>query len=564
MTPDAQTPDAQTPVSQTPVKFNLADVFETVADSVPERIALSYEGRQISYAELDRLANRVAHLLRDNGIGTADHVSLFLKNSVEHVTSLLGLLKIRAVPVNVNYRYTNSELRYIFDNSDSRGIIVELSEHQSSVAALLPELPLVRTVFVVGDIIDELTTAAASLPEGRTVSIVPFAEEAAASEDRDFEARTGDELYLLYTGGTTGYPKGVMWRHDDFFRKPISGGNPYGDARKDLAEVGSAVKEFGSIAFNIAAPLMHGAASYSLFTFLTLGGRLVLMRDFDPAAIVAGIEDEKIQIILIVGDAMGMPLVEEMERRKDDVDLSSLFSVTSGGAIWSHHNRDRFAAIKPELILRDNFGASESGNDGEIMMDDNGNLRVPPTDKMMVVDERLNRIEPGSGDVGYIARIGNVPLGYYKDEEKSARTFPTLPDGRRISILGDMGTVEADGSIVFLGRGSQCINTGGEKVYAEEVEAVLHAHPAIGDALVVPVPDERYGQRVAAVARVADGEAEPTLAEIQEYCRESLAGYKVPRTIVFVDEVKRTPAGKADYRWAKNAAAASDQQAVTA
>lgn len=544
-----------------PTKFNLADVFETVVDSVPERIALSYGGRQISYGELDRLANRVAHLLRNNGIGADDHVSLFLKNSIEHVTSLLGLLKIRAVPVNVNYRYTNPELHYIFDNSDSRAIIVELPEHQRSVAALLPELPLVRTIFVVGEVVDELTEALAALPDGREVTVVAFADEANESQDRDFDPRTGDELYILYTGGTTGYPKGVVWRHDDFFRKPISGGNPYGDARRDLAEIGAAVQEFGSIAFNIAAPLMHGAASYSLFTFLTLGGRLVLMRDFDPAAIVSGIEEEKIQIILIVGDAMGMPLVEEMERRKGEVDLSSLFSVTSGGAIWSHHNRERFAAIKPDLILRDNFGASESGNDGEIMMDDNGNLRVPPTEKMMVVDDRLNPIEPGSGDVGYIARIGNVPLGYYKDEEKSARTFPTLPDGRRISVLGDMGTVEADGSIVFLGRGSQCINTGGEKVYAEEVEAVLHSHPAIADALVVPIPDERYGQRVAAVARVADGAAEPTLEEIQEHCRQSLARYKVPRTIIFVDEVKRTPAGKADYRWAKNAAAESSEPA---
>jgi acyl-CoA synthetase (AMP-forming)/AMP-acid ligase II len=547
-----------------PHKFNLADVFETVADSVPDRIALSYDGRQISYAELDRLATRVAHLLRDNGIEANDQVALFLKNSVEHVTSLLGLLKIRAVPVNVNYRYTNTELRYIFDNSDSRGIIVELPEHQRSVAALLGDLPLVRTVFVIGPIETELAEAAAALPDGREVAVVSFADEENASEERDFEPRTGDELYLLYTGGTTGYPKGVMWRHDDFFRKPISGGNPYGEARKDLAELGTAVQEFGSIAFNIAAPLMHGAASYSLFTFLTLGGRLVLMRDFDPAAIVQGIEDEGIQIILIVGDAMGMPLAEEMERRKDEVDYSTLFSVTSGGAIWSHHNRERFAAIKPDLILRDNFGASESGNDGEILMDDNGNLRVPPTDKMMVVDERHRQIEPGSGDVGYIARIGNVPLGYYKDEEKSARTFPTLPDGRRISILGDMGTVEADGSIVFLGRGSQCINTGGEKVYAEEVEAVLHAHPAIGDALVVPVPDERYGQRVAAVARVADGATEPSLEEIQAHCRESLAGYKVPRTVVFVDEVKRTPAGKADYRWAKNAAATAGAEPAPA
>ncbi|ACY20201.1 AMP-dependent synthetase and ligase [Gordonia bronchialis DSM 43247] len=544
------------------MKFNLADVFETVADSVPERIALSYEGRQISYAELDGLANQVAHLFAGNGIGAFDNVALFLKNSVEHVTSLLGLLKVRAVPVNINYRYTTTELQYIFDNSDSRAIIVELPEHQRSVAELLVEVPTVRTVFVIGDIVEELTTAAADLPGGRTVEIVSFGDYESKPTERDFEARTGEELYLLYTGGTTGYPKGVMWQHDDFFRKPLSGGNPYGEARKDLDELGSAVKDFGSIAFLLAAPLMHGAASYSLFTFFTLGGRLVIQRDFDPAAIVTEVEREKVNIVLIVGDAMGMPLVEELEKRKGDVDLSSMFSITSGGAIWSQHVRDRMLAVKPDLVLRDNFGASESGNDGEIVMDENGNLKVPPTDRMMVVDDRLNKIEPGSGDVGYIARIGNVPLGYYKDEEKSAKTFPTLPDGRRISILGDMGTVEADGSIVFLGRGSQCINTGGEKVYAEEVEAALHAHPAIADALVVPVPDEKYGQRVAAVARVADGAVEPSLDEIQQHCRETLAGYKVPRTIVFVDEVKRTPAGKADYRWAKNAAAAAEQSAA--
>lgn len=540
------------------MKFNMADVFETVADSVPERIALSYEGRQISYAELDTLSNRVAHMFRDSGLGDDDKVALFLKNSVEHVTSLLGLIKIRSVPVNVNYRYTDAELQYIFENSDARGIVVELPEHQRSVATLLNELPLVQSVFVVGDIVTELTDAAAAV-EGREVAVVSFSEEADKPEGRDFEPRTGDELYLLYTGGTTGYPKGVMWRHDDFFRKPISGGNPYGEARKDLAEIATAVKDFPSLAFVLSAPLMHGAASYSLFTFLTLGGRLVLVRDFDAPKIVQAVEDEKIQIILIVGDAMGMPLVEELEKRKDEVDLSSLFSITSGGAIWSQHVRDRMLAVKPDMLLRDNFGASESGNDGEIMMDENGNLKTPPSDKMIVVDESLTELAPGSGEIGYIARIGNVPLGYYKDEEKSARTFPTLPDGRRISVLGDMGTVEADGSIVFLGRGSQCINTGGEKVFAEEVEAILHAHPAIADALVVPVPDSKYGQRVATVVKVAEGAAEPSLDDIQSHCRASLAGYKVPRSVVVVDEVKRTPAGKADYRWAKNTAEAQAQ-----
>jgi len=242
-----------------------------------------------------------------------------------------------------------------------------------------------------------------------------------------------------------------------------------------------------------------------------------------------------------------------MERQSGTTDMSSLFSITSGGAIWSKHVRDRIVAVKPDILLRDNFGASESGNDGEIMMDADGNLSVPPTEKMMIVDERFNQItEPN--EPGYIARVGNVPLGYYKDEEKSARTFPTLPDGRRISVLGDMGYLTEDKHIVFQGRGSQCINSGGEKVYAEEVEAALHAHPAISDALVVPVPDERYGQRVGAVASLRDGASEPSLEEVQAHCRETLAGYKVPRSIVFVDEVKRTPAGKADYKWAKSAA----------
>ncbi|GAB18565.1 fatty-acid--CoA ligase [Gordonia effusa NBRC 100432] len=535
------------------MKFNLADVFETVADAVPDRVVLSFEGEQTTYAEMDKLANQVAHLLSANGIGASDNVALFLKNSVEHVTSLLGLIKIRAVPVNVNYRYTDPELLYIFDNSDSRGIIVELPEHQRSVAKLLPEMPTVRTVFVIGEIADELRQAASSLPDGREVAVVSFADYTAQPTERDFEPRTGEELYLLYTGGTTGYPKGVMWQHDDFFRKPISGGNPYGEARKDLAEIAAAVKDFPSIAFLLAAPLMHGAASYSLFTFLTLGGRLIIERDFNPEKIVRNIERDKTQIILIVGDAMGMPLVDEMEKQKDDVDMSSLFSVTSGGAIWSQHVRDRMRAVKEDLVLRDNFGASESGNDGEITLDENGNLKTAPTEKMMVVDERFNQITTPN-EVGMIARIGNVPLGYYKDEEKSARTFPTLADGRRISVLGDMGYLEEDGSIVFLGRGSQCINTGGEKVYAEEVEATLHAHPAIADALVVPVPDAKYGQRVAAVIKVADGHPEPTLEEVQEHARTELARYKVPRTVVFVDEVRRTPAGKADYKWAKKAA----------
>ncbi|QKT12814.1 AMP-binding protein [Rhodococcus sp. W8901] len=529
------------------MQFNLADVFETVAAAVPDRIALTYEGEHLTYAELDGEANRTAQLLAHAGIEPGEHVSLFLKNSIEHVTSILGLIKIRAVPINVNYRYTPAELEYIFTNSDSVAVVVELPEHQRALAELLGACPQVRTVIVVGETTDELRSAA----EARSITVVPFSGTRELPPTAEFGPRSGDDQYVLYTGGTTGYPKGVMWRHDDFFRKPLSGGNPYGEEnRKDLAEIASAAKEFPSLSYLIAAPLMHGAALYSLFTFLTLGARVVLMRDFIPRKVVEAVEKESLQVILIVGDGMGLPLVDEMERRKGEVDLSSLYSITSGGAIWSVSVRERMLAVKPELLLRDNFGASESGNDGAFTVDENGNLRMPPSPNMILVDERLEQIPAGSDQVGYIARIGNVPLGYYNDEEKTARTFPTRADGTRISVLGDMGTIEADGTIVFLGRGSQCINTGGEKVFAEEIEAALHAHPSVADALVVPVPDERMGQRVAAVIAVYPDAAELTLDDVQEHCRKTLAGYKVPRAMVSVDEVKRTPAGKADYRWA--------------
>ncbi|WP_018178288.1 AMP-binding protein [Jongsikchunia kroppenstedtii] len=534
-------------------QFNLADIFETVTDAVGERVALTYEGQNFTYLELEALSNQVAHLLADNGVGAGDHVALYLKNSVEHVTSILGLIKVRASPINVNYRYTEPELEYIFTNSDSTAIVVEEAEHQEVLAGLLPSLPKVATVYVIGPIESVLRDAAAA--NGK--ALVAFSDFETRSTDRDFEPRTGDELYVLYTGGTTGYPKGVMWRHDDFFHKPLSGGNPYGtDARTTLEEVATGAKEFPGLAFLIAAPLMHGAASYSLFTFFTLGSRVVLMRQFDAEKMIRSVETDKTQVILIVGDGMGLPLAEAMEKLKDEVDMSSLFSITSGGGLWSVPVRNRMLAVKPDLLLRDNFGASESGNDGAFEIDDAGNLRMPPTDKMKVLDESLNEITPGSDEVGLIARIGHVPMGYYNDPEKTAKTFPTLADGTRVSVLGDMGKVEADGTIVFLGRGSGCINTGGEKVFAEEVEAALHGHPAVGDALVAPAPDERLGQRVAAVVSLRAGAEAPSVDEIRDHCRKTLAGYKVPKTVVFVDEIKRTPAGKADYKWAKETVAA--------
>ncbi|MGJ0120329.1 AMP-binding protein [Williamsia sp. MIQD14] len=538
------------PTDVTSTDFNLGDIFETIADAVPDRIAIGYEGVDVSYRELDERSNAMGHLLRDNGIGAGDHVALYLKNSLEHVYAIVALLKIGATAININYRYTATELAYILDNSDAVAALVELPEHQRTLATVLPQTA-VRSVLVIGDIAPELAAA-----QNNRVS-VGIVDLAAYSTARDFPARSGDQHYILYTGGTTGYPKGVVWRHDDFFHKPLSGGNPYGpEPLADHAAIAHNASTFAPISFLLAAPLMHGAAIYSLFMFFINGGRLVLQRDFVPSAVLDSIEHHGVQIVLIVGDGMGAPLVEEMEHRaaQGTLDVSGLLSVTNGGAIWSGAVRDRMRAIKPDLWFRDNFGASETGNDGELIMGADGLLRSTSNPALTVLDEKLAPIEPGSEEIGYIARVGRVPVGYHKDPEKSARTFVTLPDGRRAAILGDMGRLDADGGVVFLGRGSGCINTGGEKVFAEEVEAAVQAHPAVHDVLVVGVPDERFGQKVAAVVSVVEGSPTPTLADVQTVCREHIAGYKVPRALTVVDAVKRSPAGKADYTWATSAA----------
>ncbi|MBJ7288832.1 AMP-binding protein [Williamsia sp.] len=530
----------------TATDFNLGDIFETIADAVPDRIAIGYEGVDVSYRELDERSNAFGHLLRDHGIGAGDHVALYLKNSLEHVYAMVALLKIGATAINVNYRYTATELAYILENSDSVAALVELDEHQRTLATVLPQTA-VHTVLVIGDVTPELAAAA---DDRVSVGVVDLAGHSTA---RDFAPRSGDQHYILYTGGTTGYPKGVVWRHDDFFHKPLSGGNPYGpEPLADHAAIADNASTFAPISFLLAAPLMHGAAIYSLFMFFINGGRLVLQRDFVPSAVLDSIEHHGVQIVLIVGDGMGAPLVEEMESRQalGTLDVTGLLSVTNGGAIWSTAVRDRMRAVKPDLWMRDNFGASETGNDGELIMGEDGLLRSTSNPALTVLDEALEPIEPGSDQIGFIARVGRVPVGYHKDEEKSARTFVTLPDGRRAAVLGDMGRREADGSVVFLGRGSGCINTGGEKVFAEEVEAAVQAHPAVHDVLVVGVPDPRFGQRVAAVVSVVDGADVPTLEQIQTTCRERIAGYKVPRAVTVVEQIRRSPAGKADYKWA--------------
>ena len=529
------------------MSMNLADAFEALSDALAEREALYFEGARLSYAELETEANKLGHYLESIGIGPDDHVAMHMRNSIEFVVGLIGAMKVRAVPVNINFRYTSSELEYLYSNSDSKLIVID-DEFCAVAGEVVSSLPELKHVLVVGAVPDSF--ARQCYDAGVTVSswsdVIPD-----QSSTRDFPERSGDDHYMVYTGGTTGHPKGVVWTHTDFYYAALAGGNQYGDPHDTVEELCQAAKETPAMSLLVTAPLIHGAAVYAMFSMFFMGAKQVLMRNWDPVEAIRLIDAEKVQIIMIVGDAMGVPFVDELVENFESYDVSSLFAVNSGGAIWSQASRDKLKTVLPDIFIRDNFGASESGTDGQLSMNDAGELRLPPSPRSIVLDELLEPVEPGSNSIGYMARVGHVPLEYYKDPEKSATVFKTLPDGRRVSVLGDMARVEPDGSIVLLGRGSGCINTGGEKVFPEEVEQALKAHPAIFDALVAGTKDPKYGERVSAVVSLREGFAEPSIEELAEHCRRNLAGYKVPRSVVVVPEVVRSPSGKADYRWAK-------------
>lgn len=534
--------------------MNLADAFEALSDSIGDREALYFEGARLNYAELDEGANKVGHFLESIGIGANDHVAMHMRNSLEFVEALIGSLKVRAVPANINFRYTSSELEYLYSNSDSKLIIID-SEFTGIAGEILARLGALQHVLVVGEVTDAFARQCSDAGVGVSAWSDVIPEQ---SKDRGFPERSGDDRYMVYTGGTTGHPKGVVWTHTDFYYAALAGGNQYGDPHETIEDLCKAAKDTPAMSLLVTAPLIHGAAVYAMFSMFFMGAKQVLMRNWDPVEALSLIGSEKVQIIMIVGDAMGVPFVDELVDNADSYDVSSLFAVNSGGAIWSQASRDKLKTVLPDIFIRDNFGASESGTDGQLSMNDAGELRLPPSPRSIVIDELLDPIEPGSDAIGYLARVGHVPLEYYKDPEKSANVFKTLSDGRRMSVLGDMAKVESDGSIVLLGRGSGCINTGGEKVFPEEVEQALKAHPAIFDALVAGTKDPKYGERVSAVVSIREGFDEPSPEELAEHCRTSLAGYKIPRSVIVVPEVLRSPSGKADYRWAKRMVADDD------
>ena len=528
--------------------FNLADLWEATADAVPDRVALICGDRRLSVRELDERATRLANWMARQGVVPGDHVALLLYNGTEYVEGFLAAHKLRAAAVNVNYRYVEEELRHLLDDSDAVGVVVH-RRFAGRLAAIRGELPRLRWALLVDD--DSGADAGGLAAE-------PYEEAlAASSPERAFGPRSGDDPYLLYTGGTTGLPKGVLWRSEDAFFACIGGGDP----TRLQGEVSSPEELLGRIldpgVFLPVAPLMHAAGCWTVMMWLYAGWAVVLVPGpLDPSAIWRAVERERVNMVAVVGDAVLRPLLDAWDEA-GGYDASSLFTVGSGGAALSPALRERFLRTLPGVILADGYGSSETGIQASNRFSGEtgsaAGTRFTPADAVVLDEETLEPVAPGSGVVGRVARTGRIPLGYYKDEAKTAATFFER-DGRRWALTGDSATVEEDGSITLLGRGSLCINTGGEKVYPEEVEAVLRGHPDVYDVLVVGAPDERWGSRVVALVQPVGGRS-PSPDDLVRHCRAHLAGYKVPKEVRFVDEVVRSPTGKPDYRWAAATAA---------
>jgi len=551
------------------MEFNLADLFECVADRVPDREAIVWRDRRLTFRDIDERATRLAHALQDAGVRAGDHIGVYTYNRPEFLETMLAAYKMRAVPMNVNYRYVAEELAYLFANADLVAVVHERS-FGPLVESVRARVPTLHTTVVVSD--------------GSSAVISPSALDyeralAAASPDRDFGPRSADDLYLLYTGGTTGMPKGVMWRQEDIFFATMGGGSQGAPPLERPEEIGDVAdlgprgrftallppgaeppSEYNAMSLG---PLMHASGQWSAWGTLLAGCKVVLypQRNMDVRVALDTVERERVTMLTLVGDALARPLADALDEEPGRWDTSSVLMLGSGGSILSADVKDRLLQLMPTVMLiTEAIGSSESPVQALSVWTRggmrSGTLEFAAKDVTTVFDDDLRPVVPGSGDVGRLATSGRVPLGYYKDERKSAEAFVTV-GGVRWALPGDMATVDADGTVRVLGRGSLCINTGGEKVYPEEVEAVLKLHAAVADAVVVGMPDERWGQAVTAVVAPVAGVEWPGDDALTDWCRESLAGYKVPRRYHVVDAVVRSPSGKADYRWARDVASGS-------
>ena len=541
-------------------EFNLALVHDTVSAAVPDRTALIRGHRSWTFKDISERSRRLASYLHRRGLGAhaeraslaghesgQDHLGLYLYNGNEYLEGMLGAYRARVAPFNVNYRYVEEELRYLLADARTRGLIYHAA-FAPVLAAVLPALEGVEVLIQVADgsghdllagAVDYEEALASGAPEGPPVDPSP------------------DDLYILYTGGTTGMPKGVLWRQHDIFLAAM-GGRPIGSSEEvasyaEIAERAAGRPEYRML---VLPPLMHGAAQWASFGGWTGGGTVVLAREnrrLDPVDVWSTVQQHSVQVITVVGDAMARPLVEELER--NDYDVSSLIAIGNGGAALNPALKQRLVSRLPHLIVSDSVGSSETGAQmtHASTKDDVSTGTFRPGPGTTVVSEGRERVlEPGGGEVGWLAQSGNVPLGYLGDPAKTAETFPVI-GGTRYSVPGDRATLLADGQIELLGRDSVTINSGGEKIFAEEVERALSQHPAVADVVVVGRPSDRWGQEVVALVTVAEGAA-ATHEELVEFAARHVARYKLPKATAFLSDLHRSPAGKADYRWASEQA----------
>ena len=536
-------------MTKTSMTFNLADLFESVADTIPDRNAIVCSERRLSFSELDERATRLANYWAGLGIGHGDHVGLQLRNGSEFLEAMLAAFKLRAVPINVNYHYVEGELEYLYNDADMVALVVHQA-FASKVAAVVDRVEKLAHVFCVADQTTEDVAAQFIDYEGALAS---------GSSSRDFPPRDSDDIYIVYTGGTTGMPKGVMWHHRDLFFASLGGGDSDQSGNQITApeQLAERVVPQGMTILPIP-PFIHAAAQWISLGILFGGGKVVISPEgaFEPEAIWQCVNDEQVQMLILVGDAMATPLSDTLEANPSRWNTSSVFMIASGGALFSPVAKKRLLSFLPGAMIMDALGASETGVMGsKISATANADDREPRfqvNEHMTVLNKENAVIEPGTGEIGMLARKGHVPIGYYNAPEKSASTFVDIA-GERWAIPGDLATVDADGTILLHGRGSVSINTGGEKVFPEEVESVVKEHDDIFDAVVVGVDDELYGQQVVAVCQTRSGDA-IELAQIREHCRSNLANYKLPRAVACVEKIRRSPAGKADYPWAKETA----------
>ena len=541
--------------------FNLSTVFATLAQALPEHRALIWRGQEWTYAKLDARVDGIAHYLASLGLGChtererlqghesgQDHVGLYLRNGNQYLEAMIGAYRARVAPFNVNYRYVEAELLYLLTNAKARALVYH-AEFAPRVAAISDRLPDLEFLIQVAD-----HTGHPLLPGA--VDYESIIETPAPASG--MPTPTGDDLYILYTGGTTGMPKGVLWRQNDIFVSSM-GGRTFGSddvlaSYDELAERAEKAGGFASVL--LTAPFMHGAAQWAAFQIMTMGGWLAIPDDVESIRadqILALAERERVMSIPVVGDAIARPLVDEMER--GSYDLSGLVSISNGGAPLTPAVRNRITAALPNLLIIDAVGASESGMQMNTISTEGPAATFNPNSETAVVAADFSTVlGPGDGE-GWLARRTLIPLGYLGDAEKTARTFPTI-DGVRWSVPGDRARFLDDGRIELLGRDSVTINSGGEKIFAEEVEAAMAEHPDVYDVVVAGRPSERWGNEVVAIVQIREGR-DPSDEELLDICRQHVARYKLPKAIIRTAKVQRSPAGKADYRWAKQVAAES-------